>query len=100
MTLEAEFEAASRDAVEECRTLDYQPTVWISMMNEMGATGAARKIVVSGDIQSGFERLVHLGRLDLTIEFAVLCPKWDSLFDQPVREAAWWRLSQALRPKF
>jgi hypothetical protein len=97
MSLEDEFERACLDAIEQCRAFNYRPTAWISMINELGAVRAAEKLVVSGDIQSGFSRLAQQGRLDLTIEMAVLDPKWDSLFGRSVREAAWWRLAQAVR---
>jgi hypothetical protein len=93
--LAAEFEQASRAAVEECRRFDYHPTAWVSMMDELGAVEAARRLLLSPDVQSGFERLTLQGRVDLTIEFAVLNPKWDRLFGPGEREAAWWRLQQA-----
>lgn len=63
----------------------------------MGPVAAAKHLLESGDVQPGFERLVREGRLDLTVEMAVLNPKWDGLFDKPHREAAWWRLAQALK---
>lgn len=50
---------------------------------------------VSGDIQSGFERLIRMGRVDLTVEHAVLQPRWQELFEDQHREAAMWRLEQA-----
>jgi hypothetical protein len=39
----------------------YIPTVWISMCRELGAAEAARRLVVSGDIQTAFDRLVRAG---------------------------------------
>ena len=95
--LAADFEQASRAAVEETRKFNYSPTIWVSMMNDLGAVAAARRLLLSPEIQSGFERLAREGRVDLTIEFAVLNPKWDRLFGFPEREAAWWRLQQATR---
>ncbi len=96
-SLEAEFDAACEAGVNECKRLGYNPTVWIAMKREMGAVRAARKLLESGDIQSGFERLVSQGRTDLTIEFAALNPKWDTIFERQHREAAWWRLDRASR---
>lgn len=95
--LAAEFEQESRAAVKETRKFDYNPSIWVSMMNELGAVAAARRLLLSPDIQSGFERLAREGRVDLTIEFAVLNPKWDRLFGLAERQAAWWRLQQATR---
>ncbi|HEX2179197.1 MAG TPA: hypothetical protein VHL54_06730 [Actinomycetota bacterium] len=99
MSVETDFERACLKAIEECKAFGYSPTAWIAMINDIGAVAAAEKLVVSGDIQSGFLRLARQNRLDLTIEMAVLNPKWDSLFldKRDVREAAWWRLSQAVR---
>lgn len=93
--LEAEFNDACRRAVDECRQLGYVPTAWIKMMNGPGgAAAAARRLLVNGDIQSGFERLIHMGRTDLTVEAAVLDERWSDLFDEQHREAARWRLQQ------
>lgn len=96
MSLEEEFEAACRSAVDECRALGYVPTTWMQMMQGPGgAVAAARRLLVSGEIQSGFERLIRMGRQDLTVEQAVLEPRWASLFDERHREAARWRLQRA-----
>jgi hypothetical protein len=65
------------------------------MIRQHGAAEAARRLVVSGDIQTGFERLVHAGRPELTIEWAVTDPHWLPLFDPQYRDAARWRLDQA-----
>jgi hypothetical protein len=84
-------------AVDECKALKppYYPHAWIDMAKQFGAAEAARRLVVSGDIQAGFERLVRAGRPDLTIEWAILDAKWDPLFSEQHREAARWRLRQA-----
>lgn len=95
--VEAAFHAASEAAVGECLNLPsrYHPLTWIGMAERWGAAEAARRLLVSGDIQTGFERLVNAGRPDLTVEWAVLDPKWRTLFDEQHREAARWRLRQA-----
>lgn len=96
MSLEDDFHRACVAAVEECRQLGYVPTAWIGMMNGPGgAAAAARRLLVNGDIQSGFERLIRLGRVDLTVEHAVLQERWSELFGEQHREAARWRLEQA-----
>ncbi|HWA67414.1 MAG TPA: hypothetical protein VG899_13725 [Mycobacteriales bacterium] len=93
--LDHEFHVESEAAIAECRSLGYTPTVWISMLSQVGAAEAARRLLVSGDIQSGFSRLVALGRPELTVEWAALNPRWEPLFDDQHREAARWRLRQA-----
>lgn len=95
--LELEFQAACQIAIEECRTLrtPYNPTIWIQMIERHGAAEAARRLLVSGDIQDGFAHLIEQGRPDLTVEWAVLQPQWDLLFTEGHRQAARWRLQQA-----
>lgn len=95
--LEERFQAACDAAVEECRHLrpPYHPTAWIKMSRELGAAEAARRLVVSGDIQTGFDRLVQTGHPELTVEWALLDEAWDLLFGDEHREAARWRLRQA-----
>ncbi len=95
--LEADFHRACEAAVEACRRLSppYNPTAWVAMSTRHGAAEAARRLVVSGDIQTGFERLVRAGKPELTIEWAMLGTKWDPIFHDQHREAARWRLRQA-----
>jgi len=96
-TTEDDFENACLEAIKECRHMNprYVPTAWIQMIERHGAVEAARRLVVSSDIQSGFTELVERGRSDLTIEYAVLNPRWTTLFSDDLREAARWRLTQA-----
>jgi hypothetical protein len=93
--LEREYQVESEHAINECHSLGYTPTVWISMLQQVGAAEAARRLLVSGDIQSGFSRLIQLGRPELTIEWSALNPRWEPLFAAQHREAAKWRLTQA-----
>lgn len=95
--LSEEFQAACLEAIQEAKAFGYNATVWLGMIHSRGAVDAAKHLLESGDIQPGFERLVSEGRLDLTVEMAVLHPRWDGLFEKAHREAAWWRLGQALR---
>ena len=92
--LERQFHQACAEAVLECKRLNYNPTAWITMSERYGAAEAARRLITSGTIQSGFEQLVIMGRPDLTIESAVLDPRWGELFSPQVRAAARWRLDQ------
>jgi hypothetical protein len=95
--LEERLQASCDAAVEACAQLtpSYVPTAWIGMCRRLGAAEAARRLVVSGDIQTGFDRLVQAGRPQLTIEWALLDEAWDPLFSEQHREAARWRLRHA-----
>jgi hypothetical protein len=91
------YERATWEAIEECKHLTppYDPAVWIGMVRRWGAAEAARRLLVSGDIQYGFRRLISAGRHDLTVEWSALYPRWREIFGAPHREAAAWRLRQA-----
>jgi hypothetical protein len=65
------------------------------MVHRWGAAEAARRLLVSGDIQDGFRRLIAAGRHDLTVEWSALRPRWSAIFGAPHQEAARWRLRQA-----
>ena len=95
--LEDEFRALCEEAIDVCRRLSppYNPTAWQEMIKRHGAAEAARRLIVSGDIQTGFERLVRAGRPELTVEWAIIDPRWEALFGAQHREAALWRLRQA-----
>jgi hypothetical protein len=96
LAIEEEFQRSCELAVEECRRVGYIPTAWIGMMHgPSGAVAAARRLLTSGDVQSGFERLIRMGRADLTVEQAVLDDRWGEFFTDAHREAAQWRLTQA-----
>lgn len=84
-------------AIEECKHLRrrYDPAIWIGMVRQSGAVEAAKHLLVSGDIQYGFRRLIEEGRPDLTVEWSVLLPRWRQLFSDQYRDAARWRLQQA-----
>jgi hypothetical protein len=79
------------------RRLRYNPTARVGMIHKHGSTRAALRLVVSGDIQSGFKRLIALGRPDLTVERSILDPRFDALFagHPQERDPARWRLAQA-----
>ena len=64
------------------------------MIRNHGAVDAARRIIISGDIQSGFERLIAIGHAEWTVEWEVLNPKWRPLFSDQHLDAARWRLVQ------
>lgn len=90
--LASEFEKRARDSVEECFKLGYPPTIFLSMLEEAGAVATAKRLVASVNIQSGLRALANLGRLDLSIESAMLEPKYSSLFSRAELKAAAWRL--------
>ena len=89
------FEQRVRAAVSECHSLGYHPSDFEGMLANATAVQVAEKLVVGGEIQSGFKRLAHMGRIDLSVESIMLEPQFASLFRSAVLEAARWRLGQA-----
>ena len=68
----------------------YYPTTFIGMRQRYGTVEAISRLVISGDVQSGFSKLYKLGLLDHTIEAAVL--KFPSEFSEQAQECAAFRL--------
>lgn len=89
------FSARVWTAIEECRSLGYNPSDFVGMLERSNAVSLAERLVTSGDIQSGLKRLVGLGRPELSIEAIMLEPEFNSLFKQQVLAAAQWRLDRA-----
>ena len=81
------------ETIRLARQKGYHPTTFVAMRKRHGTVPAISKLVVSGDIQSGFKRLKELGLLDWSIEAAVV--KFPDEFSREIREAAEWRLTQA-----
>lgn len=92
-SLGKEFAGEVEAAIQECMSLGYTPTTFLQMKARWGAVAAAKKLVVSGDIQTGFKRLKAMGRIDLSLEYLMKKEKYHTLFTQGEREAAEWRLS-------
>ena len=74
----------------------YHPTAFMQMRERWGTKEAIRRLVVSGETQSGFRRLKDLNLLQWSIENAVL--KFPTDFSKGVCEAAQFRLDHAARP--
>ena len=71
----------------------YNPTVFIGMRTRHGTVDAISRLVISGDLQSGFKRLHRMGLLDWTIEAAVL--KFPTEFSADARKCAEFRICLA-----
>lgn len=89
----AEFSAAVDAAVEKCAEFDYFPRYFVRMIEEKGAWNTAKQLVVSGEIQTGLQRLARKGRLELSIES--IMRKFPDLFTAEEIDAAKWRIERA-----
>jgi len=89
----AEFSVTVDAAVEDCAEFNYVPQRFIQVIQDKGALATAKQFVVSGEIQTGLQRLAKEGRLELSIE-SVMC-EFPDLFTVKEIEAAKWRIGQA-----
>jgi len=89
----AEFSATVDAAVEECAEFGYFPGYFVQMVKENGALETAKRLVASGEIQTGLQRLAKEGRLELSIE-SIMCG-FPDLFTAKEIDAAKWRIGQA-----
>ena len=87
----AELEAFIDETIAVSAQKAYYPTTFIGMRQRHGTVDAISRLVVSGDVQSGFSRLKRLGLIDYTIETAVM--KFPSEFSKQAQECATFRLS-------
>ena len=81
MGLADEFQ---QEALETCRILSrqyhYNPTIFLRMIQESGAVGAAQRLLRTTDVQYGFSKLWELDKLEMSIEAMALKAKYGSLF--------------------
>ncbi len=91
---ERRFAEEIREALRACHALGYHPTDFEKMVARYGPLPVAKKLVCSGAIEEGLERLKSLGRLDLSVEALALRPEFHCLFTGAEREAARWKLEQ------
>ena len=93
MALEDEFTRDMLRAADEAkRALRYNPTYWLRMVGELGAVGAAKQLLKGPHVSDGFTRLWEEHRLDLSVEYFVLLPKYAALFSTAERDEARRRL--------
>jgi hypothetical protein len=72
----------AEQAHRECIKLGYHPTIFTRMRHEYGTQGAIKKLLISGNIETGLQRILDMGRPDLSIEYAAL-----KLFPEEFTEA-------------
>lgn len=88
-----DLESFIDETIRRSRDYGYHPTTFIGMRQRYGTVTAISRLVISGDIQSGFKKLVALNLREWTIENAVM--KFPDEFSLDAHRAAEWRLSQA-----
>lgn len=77
-------------ALKECK---YNAHIYLDMLHRNGALATAHALLTPREgPQYGFERLWELGRLDITVEYVVLDPRWKPLFSETELQYARQRL--------
>jgi hypothetical protein len=94
-TLEGQFQVRCRELIDEIRSLGFNPNVWVAMINDLGAAGAARKLLADHHGLVVTPWLVRRDRPELTLEHAIGQPRWAELFTEAERGEAARRLAQA-----
>jgi len=94
-TLEGQFQLRCRDLISEIRALGFDPFVWVALINDLGAVGAAKRILADHEILPVTRWLVDQGLPELTMEREIEQLRWADLFDETERFEAVRRLSIA-----
>ncbi len=71
----------------------YNAGYFRNMLIDYGGRETARRLLGTTEIQEGFTQLYLCNRLDLTVEFHVLQPRFEGLFTTEERRAATQRLN-------
>ena len=72
---------------------DYWPNYFLRMVRNQGGVVAARKLLADRKVSEGYLRLVKARRLDLSVEYLVLKPRYAQLFTPEERKVARDRLA-------
>jgi hypothetical protein len=84
------LEAFIDETIRRAQQRGYYPTVFQRMRAQYGTVSAIEKLVISGEVQSGFKRLQELGLLAWSIEASVI--KFPEKFTNAANECAEFRL--------
>ena len=94
MDIRQQFKAKIIDSIRESYEIGYAPTTFESMIQDTHPVEVAKKLILSGKIQTGVKELKKLGRLDLTVESLMGLPEFKELFSANELIAAKWRLQE------
>ena len=82
------------ETVGQLAKLGYNATRFHQMLNDENDGSIVAQRLVLADASEGLWRLKQLNRLDLSVEMAVLLPKYEELFDEMIRERAKFKLEE------
>jgi hypothetical protein len=61
--------------------MGFEPHVWVDMINDLGATTAAKRILAANMPLVATRWLIDQGRPELTMEHEIIEIRWADLFD-------------------
>jgi hypothetical protein len=93
--LDGQFQLRCRELISETRSLGFDPNVWVSIINSLGAVAAAKKLLADHQRLVATSWLVRRGRPELTLEHEIGQPRWAELFTDDERAEAARRLASA-----
>lgn len=96
-TTEGQFQLRSRDLIGEIRALGFDPFVWVGLINDVGAVGAAKTILSEYGVLPVTQWLVDQNRPELTLEREIQETRWADLFDEADRSTAALRIASVGR---
>lgn len=76
------------------KELGYNPTLYLRMVSDYGAVGAAKRLFDTPGTSDGFTTLWERGRLDMTAEAHALLPWYADLFTAAELQRARGRLEE------
>ena len=89
MSLEDDLHAELIQSTREAKKLGYNPTYFLQMLSDHGALETAQRLLVGDTASEGFYTLAEKKRLDLSLEFTVVQPRFRELFtDEELQTAA------------
>jgi hypothetical protein len=91
-TLDGLFQLQCRDLIDQIRSLGFDPYIWVDMVNDLGATTAAKTILATKMPLVATRWLIENGRPELTLEHEITNVRWADLFDDEDRSEAERRL--------
>ena len=87
-----QFDSAMRQLCQASIAVGYTPHDFLKMIDAQTGLGAAKTLLAKPNVSIGFTRLWELGKPELTVEAAVLEPRWSDLFILEERKVAERRL--------
>jgi hypothetical protein len=92
-SLGGQFQLRCRDLISKIRALGFNPFVWVGLINDLGAVGAAKRILADYEVLPVTQWLVGQGLAELTMEHEIEQLRWADLFDEADRSEAARRLA-------